>query len=127
MRSRAAAACRGEGSADLRGSGVVARGGCSAGAGFSKVIGFSCGVSAFLAGSRAHAAPMITAIPAASAIQSILLFLFFSLFAGAVCTPVEPKTVVIACCAATGLVFLDPALGAAGCGRVRPADGWAVA
>src|SRR3954464_10582590 len=71
--------------------------------------------------------PAITAIPAASAIQSIFLLLFFSPFAGAVCTPVEPNTVVIACCAATGLVFLDPALGAAGCGRVRPADGWAVA
>src|SRR3954467_11611503 len=61
-------------------------------------------------------------MPDASEIHKSFL-LFFCDFGAAVCTPVEPKTFVIAaCCAATGLVF-----GATACGRVRPAEASTVA
>src|SRR3954465_2418595 len=81
-------------------------------------MGFSCGTSAFLAGSKAQIATASTAMPDTSEIHKSFL-LFFSDLGAAVCIPVEPKTFVIAaCCAATGLVF-----GATACGRVGPAEG----
>src|SRR3954469_380108 len=86
-------------------------------------MGFSCGTSACLAGSRAQITTPSTATADASAIHGIALFFFFSAFGGAACTPVEPKTVVMACCAAMGFVFM----GAADCRRVRAGEGSVVA